>query len=71
MQGTTERIVYAVIGPFSSDQSRTLETVKFDEDRVEYAQINYSVMTQNPMPDSSTVDKATNEGKYYYTCPLL
>ena len=63
MQGTTESVIYAAIGPLSSDQSRTLETFKLDDDRVEYAQINYNVMTQNPMPDSSTVEKATNEGK--------
>ena len=43
VQGTTESVVYAVIGPLSSDQSRTVETFKLDEDRVEYAQINYNV----------------------------
>ena len=63
VQCTRESVIYAVIGPLSSDQSRTLETFKLDDDRVEYAQINYNVMTQNPMPDSSTVEKATNEGK--------
>ena len=44
MQGATENIVYAIIGPFSSDQSRTSETFKLDEDRVKYAKINYSEM---------------------------
>ena len=61
MQDTTENIVYAIVGPFSSDQSRTLETLKFDENRIEYAKINYSVMVQNPTPVSS-VEKATDEG---------
>ena len=61
MQDTTENIVYAIVGPFSSDQSRTLETFKFDENRIEYAKINYNVMAQNPTPISS-VEKATDEG---------
>ena len=61
MQDTTENIVYAIVGPFSSDQSRTLETLKFDENRIEYAKINYNVMVQNPTPVSS-VEKATDEG---------
>ena len=59
MQGATENIVYAIIGPFSSDQSRTSETFKLDEDRVKYAKINYSIMAQNPTPVSSD-EKATD-----------
>ena len=53
MPGATENIVYAVIGPFSSCQSQTVETLRLDEDRVEYAKINYSIMPQNPTPVSS------------------
>ena len=59
MQGATENIVYAIIGPFSSDQSRTSETFKLDEDRVKYAKINYSIMPQNPIPVPSD-EKATD-----------
>ena len=61
MQDTTENIVYAIVGPFSSDQSRTLETLKFDENRTKYAKINYNVMVQNPTPVSS-VERATDQG---------
>ena len=43
--------MYAVIGPFSNGQSRSLETLELD-DRVEYATINYNVMAQNSLPDS-------------------
>ena len=53
MQGATENIVYALIGPFSSDQSRTSETFKLDENKVKYAKINYSIMPQNPTSVSS------------------
>ena len=59
MQGATENIVYAIIGPFSSDQSRTSEIFKLDEDRVKYAKINYSIMPQNPTPVSLD-EKATD-----------
>ena len=59
MQGATENIVYAIIGPFSSYQSQTVETLKLDEDRVEYAKINYSIMPQNPTPVLSG-EKATD-----------
>ena len=59
MQGATENIVYAIIGPFSSDQSRTSETCKLDKDRVKYAKINYGVMPHNPTPVSSD-EKATD-----------
>jgi hypothetical protein len=54
--------VYAIVGPFSSNWSQALETFHLDEDRVEYAQINYNVMAQKPMP----VDDEANlnaEGK--------
>ena len=61
MQDTAENVVYAIVGPFSSCQSRTLETLKLDEDRVEYAKINYSIMPQNPTHASSD-KKATDEG---------
>ena len=64
MQDTKESIVYAVIGPFSSNQSRTLETSKLDENRVEYAKINYNIMPQNPTSVSS-IEKTTesDEGR--------
>ena len=47
MQGATENIVYALIGP-SSVQSQISETCKLDEDRVKYAKINYCIMPQDP-----------------------
>ena len=61
IQDAKESIVYAVIGPFSSNHSRTLETFKLDENRVEYAKIS---MPQNPIPVSS-VEKVTesDEGR--------
>ena len=64
IQDTKESIVYAVIGPFSSNKSRTLETFKLEENRVEYAKINYKSMPQNPIPVSS-VEKVTesDEGR--------
>ena len=55
---TKESIVYAAVGPFSSGQSRHLETFVLD-DRVEYAQINYNIMAQN----STSVDEAKFNAK--------
>ena len=56
---TKESIVYAAVGPFSSGQSRPLETFVLDDDRVEYAQINYNIMAQN----STSVDEAKFNAK--------
>ena len=58
--------MYAIVGPFSSGQSRNLETLKFDEDRVEYAKINYNVIAQNCSP-VSPVGKGTDEGIISYS----
>ena len=54
VQDTKESIVYAVIGPFSSNKSRILvgETFRLDENRVEYAKINYNITPQNLTPVS-------------------
>ena len=64
---TKESIVYAAVGPFSSGQSRSLKTFLLDDDRVEYAQINYNVMAQK----STSVDEAkfNAEGKKDDTIP--
>ena len=58
-----ESIVYAAVGPFSSGQSRPLATFILDDDRVEYAQINYNVMAQNCTSDSVDEAKFNAEGK--------
>ena len=60
---TKESIVYAAVGPFSSGQSRSLETFILDDDRVEYAQINYNIMAQNCTSDSVDETKFNAEGK--------
>ena len=63
LQEIEENIVYAVIGPFSSNRLRTLETLNFDEDRVEYAKINYNIIVpQNPTLVSAEKTMESDEG---------
>ena len=63
LQEIEENIVYAVIGPFSSNRPRTLETLNFDEDRVEYAKINYNIIVpQNPTLVSAEKTMESDEG---------
>ena len=68
---TKEDIMYAAVGPFSSGQSRFLDTFILDDDRVEYAQINYNIMAQNSTSDSVDEFKAkfNAEGKQDDTIP--
>ena len=61
LQDVKDSVVYAVLGPFSSNRSQTLETHKLDEDRVEYAKINYNVVPQNPTPVSSAEKPAKSD----------
>ena len=64
--------MYAAVGPFSSGQSRPLETFILDDDRVEYAQINYNIMAQNCTSDSVDEAKFNAKGKQDHdtACPL-
>ena len=61
--------MYAAVGPFSSGQSRSRETFILDDDRVEYARINYNVMAQNCTSDSVDEAKFNAEGKKDDTVP--
>jgi hypothetical protein len=67
--------VYAVVGPFSSGRSRILETFQLDEDRVEYAQINYKVMAQKPTPVDDeanfNAEGKQNDNNYYLLWPSI
>jgi hypothetical protein len=63
------------VGPFSSNRSQALETFKLDDERVEYAQINYNVMAQKPTPVDDEANLNT-EGKqddndYYLPWPSI
>jgi hypothetical protein len=62
--------VYAVLGPFTKNQSQTLKTHhELDEDPVEYAKINYIItVPQNPIciPASSAEKTAkSDKGKSF------
>ena len=65
LQGVKDDVVYAVLGPLSSNPSQNLKTsvLNFDENRVEYAKINYNItVPQNPVPVSS-VEKPVKSDK--------
>jgi hypothetical protein len=56
----SDSIVYAVLGPFTKNQSQSLKAHELDEDPVEYAKLNYIVtVPQNPIciPASSAEKK--------------
>ena len=53
--------MYAVLGPLSSNHLKT-SILNFDENRVEYAKINYNItMPQNPVPVSSVEKPAKSD----------
>ena len=64
LQDAKDDVVYAVLGPLSSNQSQNLKTsmLNFDENRVEYAKINYNItVPQNPVPVSSVEKPAKSD----------
>ena len=66
LQEVKDDVVYAVLGPFSSNQSQILKTsiLNFDESRVEYAKINYNItVPQNPVVPVSSVEKPAKSDK--------
>ena len=68
LQDVKDDVVYAVLGPFSSNQSQNLKTsiLNFDENRVEYVKIKYNVtVPQNPVPVPSVEKPAkSDKGKF-------
>lgn len=64
LQDVKDDVVYAVLGPLSSERSQNLKTsvLNFDENRVEYAKINHNItVPQNPIPVSSVEKPAQSD----------
>ena len=60
--------MYADLGPLSNDRPCHLEsafavTLDFNEQRVEYAQVNHMAQNSKPVP---SVDKSANDGTILY-----